>query len=121
MPQTPTQAVPIPDAHPERRTHRRTEVGLPVLLEADSGSAPGRIVNLSGGGMALTTELGLAEGDELSVYFELPIGYAVDARATVLRRDGSLTALRFLELSHEAALALRSFCRLSGLHRVEKR
>jgi hypothetical protein len=97
----------------------RAAVGLPVLLESDSGSAPGRIVNLSSDGVALTTELGLTEGEELSIYFELPIGYAVDARATVLRREDSLTALRFVELGREAKIALRSFCRLSGLHRIE--
>jgi hypothetical protein len=119
MPQP--SVAPTSGVRPERRTFRRAAVGLPVLLEAESGSAPGHIVNLSAGGVAVTSELALGEGDELGVYFELPIGYAVDARAEVLRRQDSMTALKFVELSHEAEVALRSFCRLSGLHRIETR
>lgn len=79
-------------------------------------------MNLSAGGVALEADVPLEAQQTVSVYFELPsIGFAVDARAVVIRRDGRLVALCFVDLERETALALRSFCRLSGLHRLNVR
>jgi len=99
----------------DRRTFRRAPLDRPVLLETDTRSSTARIINVSGGGIAVRTDLGLVVGERMSVYFELPIGYAVQVDAVVLRREGEVAALRFVDAPHEAVLAVRSFCRISGL------
>jgi PilZ domain len=119
MPDTPPEvALPV-SARVERRAFRRTLCNLPVMLETESSSRPAQSLNVSGGGIKLRTELELGLGEEVGIYFELPIGYAVETRAKVLRTDSTGTALCFLDLSKEAVVALRSFCRLSGLHKIE--
>jgi hypothetical protein len=119
VPDTPPEmALPVA-VRAERRAHRRAPLGRPVMLETESTSRPAAALNVSGGGIALSTELDLAVGEEVSIYFELPIGYAVEARARVMRRDARSVALKFLDLPKEAEVALRSFCRLSGLHKIE--
>jgi len=105
-------------AHPDRRAFRRVKLERPVMLETEVESKPGKALNVSGCGIALETELSLDVGTEVGIYFELPIGYAVETRAAVVRRDGGIIALRFLDLPSETVLALRSFARISGLHRV---
>jgi hypothetical protein len=89
------------------------------MVETETTSRPAGVLNVSGGGVALVTELDLSVGEEVSIYFELPIGYAVETRARVVRRFARGVALRFLDLPKEAEVALRSFCRLSGLHRID--
>jgi hypothetical protein len=74
-----------------------------------------RGVDVSGGGISLRTELSLQVGERMSVYFELPIGYGVETEAEVLRQEGDLVALRFVDAPREAIVAVRSFCRISGL------
>jgi len=118
MPHTPPLVEPTPTARPERRAHRRTLLGAPVLIETEDSSLSARLVNASAGGISIGADLELAVGQDVSVYFELPIGYAVEARARVLRKDEQGVALQFVDLSREAEVALRSFCRLSGLHRI---
>jgi hypothetical protein len=105
----------------DRRSFRRAPLDRPVLLENDTKSVTARSINVSGGGIALRTDLALEVGDRMSVYFELPIGYGVQAEAEVLRRDGDFVALRFVEAAHEAILAVRSFCRISGLVPASRR
>jgi hypothetical protein len=99
----------------ERRAHRRAPLDRPVLVETEGGSFTVRSVDVSGGGIAVATDRPIAVGERLSVYFELPIGYGVETRAEVLRREGGRVALRFVEPPPEAVLAVRSFCRVSGL------
>ena len=98
MPHTPPQ-VESPGARPDRRADRRAKLDRPVMIETEAASRPGETVE---------------------VYFELPIGYAIEAQAVVTRCEKNRVALRFLALSHEAEVALRSFCRISGLHRFDK-
>ncbi|MBK6518357.1 MAG: PilZ domain-containing protein [Polyangiaceae bacterium] len=99
----------------ERRAHRRAALDRPVLLETASKTATGRLLNVSGGGLALRSELDLAVAERVSVYFELPIGFGVQADAEVLRREGAITVVRFVDAPSQAVLAIRSFCRISGL------
>lgn len=89
------------------------------MIETAAASERGRVLNVSGGGAAIETPVELAPGEQVSLYFELPIGYAVETRAEVLRREADKVAVKFLELSREAEVALRSFCRISGLHRIK--
>ncbi|MBK7580544.1 MAG: PilZ domain-containing protein [Myxococcales bacterium] len=88
------------------------------MIDTEVASRPGRALNVSRGGLSVETELELREGEIVGVYFELPIGYAVEARAAVTRCEQNRAALRFVEIEREAELALRSFCRISGLHKV---
>lgn len=119
MPSTPPSQSHAIATQPDRRSHKRALLDRPVMLETEAPSRPGRAVNVSAGGIAVQTELDLAIGERVDLYFELPIGYAVEARATVVRVVDGVAALRFEELSHEAQVALRSFTRISGLHRVK--
>jgi hypothetical protein len=100
----------------ERRAFRRAALDRPVLVETSSKTTTARSVNVSGGGLALRTELEMRPGERVNVYFELPIGYGVETHATVLRREGEVTVVQFVDGPPEAILAIRAFCRVSGLH-----
>ena len=104
------QAVPT-----ERRAHRRAALDRPVMIETSLRTLTVRSVDVSAGGIALTSDAPLADGESVSVYFELPIRYGVEGRAEVVRRDPKRVVLRFTEISREAVVAVRSFCRISGV------
>jgi hypothetical protein len=103
----------------ERRAYRRAPLDRQVLIDDDRVSQPVRARNVSGGGFAIDANVPLAIGSVVDVYFELPIGVAIEARAEVVRVEDGTMAFRFVELDHDKVVALRSFCRLSGLHRLE--
>jgi hypothetical protein len=108
-------------APPDRRAFRRAVLEKPVLIETSDSERPARGINVSAGGICLQTELELAIGEAVDLYFELPtMGYAVEVQATVVRRESDHTALSFRDLPKESLVALRSFCRLSGLHRIAR-
>ena len=98
----------------DRRAHRRTPLEVPVLLETDARSATARCIDLGPGGVRVHTGLPLAPGDELGVYLELPIGFAVETRAAVVRHEGDVVALRFVDPPRDAVIAIRGFCRMSS-------
>ena len=108
-----------PGTRLERRAYRRAPLDRPVLIDAASASQPARARDVSGGGISVSSGLSLTIGNIVEVYFELPIGFAVEARAEVIRTEDGTTARRFLDLDKEAVVALRSYCRISGLHRLE--
>jgi hypothetical protein len=114
---TPSMREPAPSivAEGERRLHRRARLERPVLVETESRSGNARAIDVGANGIALRTELPLREGERVSVYFELPIGYAVETMAQVVRRDGDLVGLRFVDPPREAVIAVRGFCRISGV------
>lgn len=120
MPNTPPRVAVGTSSHPERRTDRRAKLDRPVMIDTEATSRPGRAVNVSRGGIWVESELELALGENVGLYFELPIGYAIEARAVVTRCENNRIALRFVEMDHEAEIALRSFCRISGLHALDK-
>lgn len=110
---------PAPSSHAlslsdDRRAHRRMHIDLPVLLETEARSATGRCVDLGPGGVRVQLDLPLAAGTEVGVYLELPIGFAIECRATVLRVDDGTVALRFVDPPREAVIAIRGFCRISS-------
>ena len=62
----------------------------PLLLETSRTTATIRTVDVSGGGLKVRSPLPvgaveLAVGDRVTVYFELPIGFGVEAIAEVQR------------------------------------
>lgn len=99
----------------ERRLHRRAILDKPVLIETESRSGNARAVDVGASGIAVRTDLPLRDGERVSIYFELPIGYAVETMAQVIRRDGDVCALRFVDPPREAVIAVRGFCRISGV------
>jgi hypothetical protein len=109
-----------PATQPDRRAFRRAMLEKPVMIETPDSERPARGLNVSAGGIYLETELSLSVGESVEVYFELPIGYAVETRATVVRCERDRIALSFTDLPKEALIALRSFCRLSGLHPIPR-
>jgi hypothetical protein len=100
----------------DRRVHRRASLDVPVLLDNRKSWHPGRCANVSVGGLAVDCEILLPVGEVLDLYFELPNGIAVDARAEVVRCDGKKLALRFTDMGRDAALGLRSHCRHRPVH-----
>ena len=104
----------------ERRAHRRAQLDRPVLVETATRTLTARTVNVSGGGLALRTDAALQDGELVNVYFELPIGFGVQTDAIVVRREGEVTVVRFVDGPREAMLAIRAFCRVSGLQPVTR-
>lgn len=114
----------IPPAPPssvngaDRRAHRRAPLDRPVLLETTTRTSTARIIDVSGGGLAMKTDASVALGENVCVYFELPFGYAVEAKGPVVRKAGDTVAIQFTEAAREALIAVRSYCRMSGLNRA---
>jgi hypothetical protein len=52
--------------------------------------------------------------DAADLYFELPIGYAVEVRGEVVRSADGVVVVRFVDPPKEAVVAMRAFCRISG-------
>lgn len=104
-----------PASQPERRAFRRAPFARPVLIETAQRSITARGIDVSGGGIAIHTDAQLDATERVSVYFELPIGYAFESTAELTRRDGDVIVLRFVDAPKEGLLAVRSFCRISGL------
>lgn len=115
VPPTPREEMPSIVAEGDRRLHRRARLDRPVLVETSARSGTARAIDVAAGGIALRTDLPLGPKDRVGIYFELPIGYAVETQAEVVRRVGDLVALRFIEAPREAIIAVRGFCRVSGL------
>lgn len=100
---------------PDRRLHRRTPLDRPVLIETPRRAATVRSIDVSGGGLKMTAAVDAFVGERVTVYFELPIGVGIETLAEVQRCDAETMVVRFLGLARESELAIRSFCRISGL------
>lgn len=105
---------------PDRRAHRRAPLPAPVMIDTAAESRPFPARNVSGSGLAVAADMVLELGRIVDVYFELPIGVAIEAKAEVVRAADGVLGLRFLDLEHDEEVALRSYCRISGLHRVTR-
>ncbi len=70
------------------------------------------------GGISVDSEEELPAGTTVEVYFELPSGVAIETHAQVVRADGSVLGMRFVDLDRDAQLAVRAHCRVSGMHQV---
>jgi hypothetical protein len=116
----PTTATPEP-VGAERRAHRRAPLDVPAMLDASSAWRRARCRNVCAGGVALSVDQPFSIGSIVEVYFELPIGVSVETKAEVVRADGSELALRFVDLDRETSLAIRSYCRRSGIRRIVRR
>lgn len=99
----------------DRRAYGRAPLEAPAMLDAASSWHAGRCQNVSAGGLAVRTDAELSVGSVLEVYFELPSGVAIETQARVAHAGGGRLGLCFVELDSASALALRSYCRLSGI------
>jgi hypothetical protein len=83
---------------PPRRWERQS-VDLPVKIGIYRGfeaiSVPGRVTELSEGGMSLYAGMALKPGDLLEVEFEMPVARIV--QAVVRNRTGCNFGVEFLE------------------------
>lgn len=91
-----------------------------MLLETSVTRRTVRSVDVSGGGIAISTDLNLAPGDRVDLYFELPIGFAVETQAEVVRRENAMIALRFVDAPAQQVLAVRSFCSISAIRNAQR-
>jgi hypothetical protein len=94
-----------------RREYLRAALTKPVLVDAMNEWQQADCENVSAGGVALSCRAPLAVGKTVELYFELPCGVAIEARAEVIRSSGGHVALRFTELDRDLEIALRAHCR----------
>ena len=102
----------------ERRAHSRVPLRAPVMIDSQSDYQAGACHDVSAGGISFTVPSPPEAGARLEVYFELPTGVAVEATAEVVRIEGNLVALRFLDLEAKDRHALLAYCELSGVRRI---
>ena len=74
-------------------------------------SAKCRDVSVTGLGLSTEPALTLGVGEVVEVYFELPNGVAIEAKAQVTRNDGHQLGLRFVQLDRACRMALGAHCR----------
>lgn len=67
----------------EQRRYFRHPVNLPVALKDDQGEYQARMVNISGGGMAVRTTKPLKHGAVLNFTFELSLGVRLSGKGQV--------------------------------------
>lgn len=99
----------------DRRAYSRAELRVPCVVDAGSCWLQALSCNVSAGGIAVQTETRLSVGTVADLYFELPSAIGIDARAEVVRVEGDIVGLRFLDLPHESAVAIRAWARASRL------
>ena len=102
----------------ERRTQRRAPLRAPVMVEDERGCHTCQCVDVSAGGLLVRMVGPWNGGPTVSLYFELPFGFAVETKARVVWQSQGLLALQFVDLVRDALVALRGFCRLSTTMRA---
>jgi hypothetical protein len=102
-------------ASTERRASLRVPLDVPALLDSDRAHHSGRCCVVSTAGVVVAVDAAVPDGSEFDVYFELPSGLPVEARAVVIRTSAEGLVLRFVRLEARTRVALRAFCRPSGV------
>jgi hypothetical protein len=101
----------------DRRIHDRAPLSGPVLVDALCTWHRARCENVSPGGVAIACEGTLPVGKTVEIYFELPSGLAIEARARVVRSTGANAALCFVDLDARSEVALRAHCHMANVVR----
>jgi len=85
----------------ERRRYFRYPVSIPVIIQRESREEiHGSSVNISGGGMALSTQLPLVPGERVRVQFTLPDHEAqFFAKSTICWSKAGHFGIRFVSVS----------------------
>lgn len=93
-----------------RRAHRRAALTAPVLIDSARAHHTGRCRDVSEGGLLIELESELPIGATVDLYFELPTGVAIEARAEIARRAEHTLGLRFEALPPEDRRAVAAYC-----------
>lgn len=93
-----------------RRAHRRAALTAPVLVDSARAHHTGYCRDVSEGGLSIELQSDLPVGSAVDLYFELPSGIAIEARAEVARRGERTFGLRFHGLSVDDRRAVASYC-----------
>jgi hypothetical protein len=96
---------------PDRRSHCRAPLDVPALIDNLKAWRPARCRDVSVTGIGIDCAECLSVGEQVDIYFELPNGFAIEARAQVVRASGRQMGLRFVALEPRARLAVRAHCR----------
>jgi hypothetical protein len=86
---------------------------LPVLIDTQRDWLRASSVDVSASGLAVASIIPAPVGTVVELYFELPSGIPIEAKAKVVRVAGDCTGLEFVDLARDAMLALRAHCRMS--------
>jgi PilZ domain len=86
-----------PQSQPRRWVRQSVDLPVKIGIYSDSGAVlvPGRVTELSEGGMSLYAGMALKPGDLLEVEFELPMPQTV--QAVVRNRTGYNFGVEFVE------------------------
>ncbi len=80
------------------------------MIASEYGYHPGLTRDVSPAGLGLDSALPLTVGSLVDVYFTLPSGIAIEARAEVVRAADGVVGLRFHGLRQEDCSELRAYC-----------
>jgi hypothetical protein len=90
----------------ERRVHHRVPYSSQALLRAADKVYAVRCVNLSLGGAALRTPPGAELADDLRLSFDPDGGQRFSVRAELVRAEGGVLCVRFVEFEQRALVSL---------------
>jgi ActR/RegA family two-component response regulator len=95
----------------ERRRYFRCAVQVPASLCRDGAPAvEGQTINVSNGGLGITTSIALKAGERLRVSFKLPNGVEVRAIGSVIWEDGhGKSGISFQSINSEMQSKLESW------------
>jgi hypothetical protein len=93
-----------------RRAQRRAELRVEVMIASEYGYHPALSRDVSPMGLGLESALPLSLGMIIDVYFTLPSGVGIEARAEVVRCADRIVGLRFQGLRREERVELRTYC-----------
>jgi DNA-binding response OmpR family regulator len=95
----------------EHRRYFRHRVDLSVTLLCSNETHTGRVMNVSGGGLALTHFGSAAMEGTVKIQFELPgtTAQTFRAKAEVVWRDAVVIGLRFLRIEPECRLSFEAW------------
>lgn len=97
----------------DRRIHGRAPLMLPVLIDTQRDWLRASSVDVSASGLAVGSVIPASVGALVELYFELPCGIAIEAKAKVVRVATDCTGLQFVDLARDAMVAIRAHCRMS--------
>jgi len=115
-----TDATPrasIPPEGERRRTPGRVRLDVDIGVFSQSTFYAGLSLDVSSGGVFVSTHQLLPSGSEVTLYFVLPNGYPIEARGVVRwTRAGGMNApagmgVRFTSLSPEDLAQIHEYCR----------
>jgi len=91
----------------DRRRYPRVALEVPVLVDSLRSWEAAETTDISPGGVAIRSERDWGTGAMVDLYFELPGGFAVDARAQFLGAREGLGHFRFVDLAAQARCAIK--------------